>query len=78
MYIKKAWCGWGLCLEKEKKKKFFYLGGGGGKSYKVLNFSAIQEIPLFILTIVQRDATQSSLFIILQDHSTCFSHVGGR
>jgi len=25
-----------------------------------------------ILTIVQRDATQSSLFIILQVHSTCF------
>jgi hypothetical protein len=26
----------------------------------------------FILTIVQRDAIQSSLFIILQVHSTCF------
>ena len=26
----------------------------------------------YILIIVQRDATQSSLFIILQDHSTCF------
>jgi len=26
----------------------------------------------FILIIVQRDATQSSLFIILQIHSTCF------
>jgi len=26
----------------------------------------------FILIIVQRDATQSSLFIILQVHSTCF------
>ena len=25
-----------------------------------------------ILTIVQRDATQNSLFIILQVHSTCF------
>jgi len=25
-----------------------------------------------VLTIVQRDATQSSLFIILQVHSTCF------
>ena len=25
-----------------------------------------------ILTIVQRDATKSSLFTILQDHSTCF------
>ena len=25
-----------------------------------------------ILTVVQRDATQSSLFIILQVHSTCF------
>ena len=28
--------------------------------------------PCFILIIVQRDATQSSLFIILQVHSTCF------
>ena len=27
---------------------------------------------LFVLTVVQRDATQSSLFIILQVHSTCF------
>ena len=27
---------------------------------------------MFILIIVQRDATQSSLFIILQVHSTCF------
>ena len=29
-------------------------------------------LDLNILTIVQRDATQSSLFIILQVHSTCF------
>ena len=27
---------------------------------------------MFILIIVQRDATQSSLFTILQVHSTCF------
>ena len=27
---------------------------------------------VFLLIIVQRDATQSSLFIILQVHSTCF------
>jgi len=27
---------------------------------------------MFILIIVQRDATQNSLFIILQVHSTCF------
>jgi len=26
----------------------------------------------FVLIIVQRDATQNSLFIILQVHSTCF------
>jgi len=30
------------------------------------------EQPVCILIIVQRDTTQSSLFIILQVHSTCF------
>jgi len=30
-------------------------------------------IVLLILIIVQRDATQNSLFIILQVHSTCFA-----
>ena len=29
-------------------------------------------MPTFILIIVQRDAKQSTLFIILQVHSTCF------
>ena len=29
-------------------------------------------IYIYILLIVQRDATQSSLFFVLQDHSTCF------
>ena len=30
------------------------------------------NVLLHVLIIVQRDATQSSLFIILQVHSTCF------
>jgi hypothetical protein len=30
------------------------------------------ETNIFVLIIIQRDATQSSLFIILQVHSTCF------
>ena len=30
------------------------------------------KLQISVLTIVQRDATQSSLFIILQVHSTCF------
>ena len=32
----------------------------------------LNENTIYILIIVQRDATQSSLFIILQVHSTCF------
>ena len=32
----------------------------------------LQNFKYFILITVQRDATQSSLFIILQVHSTCF------
>ena len=31
-----------------------------------------KETYIFLLIIVQQDATQSSLFIILQVHSTCF------
>ena len=31
-----------------------------------------ENILAFVLIIVQRDATQNSLFIILQVHSTCF------
>ena len=46
------------------------------QSFKFLSYS--RKIPLVILITVQRDATKSSLFIILQVHSTCFSHVGGR
>jgi len=33
---------------------------------------AVHEVELPLLVSVQRDATQSSLFIILQVHSTCF------
>jgi len=32
----------------------------------------LRHVPWSILIITQRDATQSSLFIILQVHSTCF------
>jgi hypothetical protein len=37
--------------------------------YKVFILKYFKQ---FILTIVQRDAKQNSLFIILQVHSTCF------
>ena len=48
----------------------------GEKSSSVIPFFLFLHRPLYYnyttLIIVQRDATQSSLFIILQVHSTCF------
>jgi len=41
-------------------------------SFTCLPRHNVRIYKLFILIIVQRDATQSSLFIILQVHSTCF------
>ena len=35
-------------------------------------FTFVGQEMRFVLIIVQRDATQSNLFIILQVHSTCF------
>ena len=43
-----------------------------GKPLRGVKRVWVIKIAKFVLVIVQRDATQSSLFIILQVHSTCF------
>jgi len=66
-------------LKMELRQTGFRLRAGSGDepsgySVKVRQLSLLLSSNdcCYILIIVQRDATQSSLFIILQIHSTCF------
>jgi len=54
-----------VCGQKEKEKRTV-------PCFRRTQLFSTETRKCFILIIVQRDTTQSSLFIILQFHSTCF------